>query len=306
MPLSRHSKYMQAAYKATIKFDNVAKEVFSRHGRRWKPRTMRVNQNYYNLYIKPFFGDMLISGINKADVSRWFGEMAAIPGSANRALPVVSVILEQARLYGYRDEGAANPCHGIRRYKRKPVERFLSDDEYIRLDLALDAYAERFTNAAAIIKIIALTGARKSEIMTLEWSWIKDRRAALPDSKTGAKTLYLCAAIDEILKKHKRQPQGKHKRYIFPARTNDKPISSIDATWQIIRKAADLNDVRLHDLRHSYASFALKSGYDQRIIGRLLGHNDLATTFKYIHTDDDMMHQSLEKLMTVLVNKGDS
>ena len=304
MLLSKQNKYTQTTYKATIKFDDAAKEVFIRYGRRWKPRTMKINQQYYNLYIKPFFGNMPISSVNKADVSRWFAEMAATPGAANRALPVISVILEQAMLYGYCDEGA-NSCHGIRRYKRKPIERFLNNAEYIRLNSALNAHAERFADAVAIIRLILLTGARKSEIMTLEWSWIKNGRANLPDSKTGAKTLYLCAKAEEILSKCKRKPKGKHRRFIFSGKSNKKPIPCINASWKIIRKAADLEDVRLHDLRHSYASFALKNGYDLRIIGRLLGHNDLGTTFKYIHTDDDMMHQSLEKLMPVLVNRGD-
>ncbi len=147
---------------------------------------------------------------------------------------------------------------------------------------------------------MVLTGARKSEIMTLEWSWINDRRAALPDSKTGPKTLYLCAAVEDILARHKR----KHRRFIFPAKTNKKAIACIDPAWWSIRKAAGLEDVRLHDLRDSYVSFALKSGYGHRIIGRLLGHNALETTFKYLHTDDDMMRQSLEKLMPILTDIG--
>ncbi len=301
MPFSSRREYAQTAYKTTTTFDDAAKEVFSRYGRRWKPRTMDINQKYYRSYIKPYFGDMLIADIGKADVNRWFAEMVTIPGAANRGLPVVSVILEQAMLYGYREEGA-NPCHGIRRYKRKPIERFLSNDEYIRLNSALDVHANRFVNAVAIIRLIALTGARKSEIMTFEWSWISGRRAALPDSKTGPKTLYLCATAEKLLKNHKR----KHRRFIFPGISGKKPTASIEDTWKIVKKTANLEGVRLHDLRHSYASFALKCGYDTRIIGRLLGHEGLATTFKYIHTDDDMMHQSLEKLMPTLTDKGDA
>ncbi len=138
--------------KATTTFDDAAKEVFSRYGRRWKPQTLKINQYYYNCRIKPFFGHMLIADVNKADVGRWFTEMASTPGAANRALPVISVILEQVMLYGYRIEGA-NPCHGIKRYKCKPIERFLSDEEYIRLNSALDAHAKKFANAVAIIRL---------------------------------------------------------------------------------------------------------------------------------------------------------
>ncbi|MGU9961840.1 MAG: hypothetical protein ACNYPF_02325 [Candidatus Puniceispirillales bacterium WSBS_2018_MAG_OTU23] len=117
MPFSSRREYTQVAYKTTTTFDDAVKEVFSRYERHCKPRTIDINQQYYNYYIKPFFGDMLIADIGKADVNRWFAEMVTIPGAANRGLPVVSVILEQAMLYGYREEGV----HGLEARRRNLV-----------------------------------------------------------------------------------------------------------------------------------------------------------------------------------------
>ena len=122
---------------ASILFEDVADEVFRRYRRHWKPRTLAVNLGYYRSQILPWFRGRAIGDITRRDVRRWFGSLRATPVAADRSAPVLSVILRQAEVYGYRPE-RSNPCTGIKRYRRRNRERFLDDDEIRRLSRVLD------------------------------------------------------------------------------------------------------------------------------------------------------------------------
>ena len=165
-------------------FETVAEEVFDRYGRNWKPRTMTVNRKYLRSTILPHFRGRHIADITKQDVQNWFASLRATPVAADRSAPILSVIMRQAELYGYRPEGS-NPCAGIRRYRRKGRERFLSEQELVRLALVLDGKEERHSCDVAFIRLLLLTGCRKSEILTLAWSDYREGHLFLRDSKTG-------------------------------------------------------------------------------------------------------------------------
>ncbi|MDE0044335.1 MAG: integrase arm-type DNA-binding domain-containing protein, partial [bacterium] len=126
-----------------IPFETVADEVFRRYARHWKPRTLKVNLGYFRKQILPWFKGMAIDDIARGDVQRWFASLHATPVAADRSAPVLSVILRQAEVYGYRPEGS-NPCSGIRRYRRRGRERFLTSDEIRRLSRTLDRHHDRF------------------------------------------------------------------------------------------------------------------------------------------------------------------
>ena len=296
-----------------LTFAEVAEEVFRRHGRRWKPRTMRVNRDYLKSCLLPVFGDMPIGAISAADVQAWFAGLRDRPGAANRSAPILSVILDRAMAYGHRPEGP-NPCAGIRRYRRPPKERFLSADEFALLGRLLCRAEEKFPRQTAIVRLIALTGARKSEIMTLEWGWYRDdgsgvggrggRHLHLPDSKTGAKTIWLCNAARSIIEAQPR-PQSERGRWIFPAARRAGPIPCINCFWKNLRAGTAIADVRLHDLRHSYASIALREGCTIRVIGRLLGHADPATTLKYTHLEDAQIRAAAAMVSNGLAGGGE-
>ena len=150
-------------------FEAVAEEVFRNYGRHWKPRTLKVNRGYLRNQILPWFRARNVADISRADVQRWFASLHATPGAANRTAPILSVIMREAEVYGYRPEGS-NPCVGIRRYRRKGRERFLSGAELRRLALMLDRHEARWPLHVAFLRLLLLTGCRKSEIATLEWS----------------------------------------------------------------------------------------------------------------------------------------
>ena len=156
------------ALPAEIAFEAVADEVFSHYRRHWKPRTLAVNLNYYENNILPWFKGRPVAGITRREVLEWFESLHAKPASANRSLPVLSVILRQAEVYGYRP-GDSNPCKDIKRYRRRARERFLSSDEIRRVVGVLNCYVKTRPFQVAVIRLLLLTGCRKGELLTLKW-----------------------------------------------------------------------------------------------------------------------------------------
>ena len=277
-------------------FEAVAAEVFERYGRNWKPGTRKVNRNYLRNTILPRFRGRNIADISKQDVQRWFASLRATPVAADRSAPILSVIMRQAELYGYRPEGS-NPCTGIRRYRRKGRERFLSGQELHRLARVLDGHEARHPRGVAFIRLLLLTGCRKSEIVTLGWSDYREGRLFLRDRKTGPRTVWLSKAARTAIDALERKT-----RWVFPASHGDRPGSAqwLDSFWYRVRAEAELEDVRLHDLRHTYASLALRQGETVLAIGRLLGHRKAETTLKYIHLADAMVRDAAETVGSVL------
>ena len=276
----------------TVSFEVVAEEVFQRYGRRWKPRTLDVNRVYYRRQILPWFRSTPITSIAERDVQAWFASLRATPAAADRALPVLSVILREAEIYGYRPEGS-NPCLGIRRYRRRGRERFLGPEELRRLGVALDGHASRRPLFAAAIRLILLTGCRKSEILELRWTDYREGKLFLRDSKTGPRTVWLSTPARTVLDALPRTG-----RMVFPARRGQSLILQHD--WEAIRNVAGLDDVRLHDCRHTYASIAMLHGESIRVIGELLGHRQPATTLKYAHLADANARAAVESVAGVL------
>ena len=278
------------------RFETVAKAVFQRYARVWKPRTLYVNRHYLRRQILPRFAETQVCDITHADVKRWFASLRATPAAADRSMPILSVILTEAERMGYRPD-ASNPCLGIRRYRRKGRERFLSDAEIGRLGARLSAHESERPLQVAAVRLLLLTGCRKSEVLTLRWSDYREGHFFLRDSKTGPRTVWLSSAARNVLDRIERAGA-----WVFPGRRTDGPASRmwLDPFWQRVRAEADLSDVRLHDLRHAHATFALRQGESVLAIGRLLGHANPQTTLKYTHVADTMVRDAIETVGVVL------
>ena len=277
-------------------FEAVAEEVFERYGRNWKPGTLKVNRNYLRRTILPWFGGMNIGDITKQDVQRWFASLHTTPVSADRSAPILSVIMRQAEIYGYRPEDS-NPCVGIRRYRRKGRERFLSEPELRRLGAVLASHERRHPRETAFIRLLLLTGCRKNEILTLQWSDYREGRLFLRDGKTGPRTVWLSSPARNILDGFPRSS-----RWVFPSPQRQGPLSAMvfETFWYRVREEAEIADVRLHDLRHSYASIAVMQGESVTTTARLLGHNDAQTTLKYAHLCDRSVREAADALADIL------
>ena len=279
-----------------ILFETVADEVFRRYGRTWKPATVRVNQAYLRNQIMPWFRGQPVTDITRAEVRRWFGTLHATPAAANRSLPILSVIMRQAEVYGYRPKNS-NPCGRIRRYPQARRERFLTPAEIRRLGQALADALSKAPLSVAIIRLLCLTGCRQSEIRTLRWGDYREGHLFLRDGKTGPRTVWLCRAARGLLNGLPRTAG-----FVFPATDLTGPMSTetLYGSWRRIRREAGLSNLRLHDLRHTYASLALRSGESVVMIGRLLGHRDPDTTLRYIHFGDAMLREAVENVAEAL------
>ena len=176
-----------------ITLEAFADEFLRDYGPRWNPATRKTSADILRRELLPAFGRHAVFEIARTDVNRWRDSLAG-PREAvfNRAVPVLSVMLQYAEKLGYRRKGS-NPCRGIPRYKRQLPERYLSPAEYRHLGRALSEAEPDHPSAVAAIRLLLFTGARCGEIASLEWAWVKPDRLALPDSKTGAKTVYLNA-----------------------------------------------------------------------------------------------------------------
>jgi len=281
---------------AETPFEDVAEAAFRRHARHWKPGTLRVNRSYLRNRILPRFRGKPVGAVTGADVRRWFASLRSVPTAADRAMPVLSVIMREAETLGLRPEGS-NPCRNIRRYRRRGRGRFLSRGETRQLGTALKRHDGNAM--AAAVRLLLLTGCRRGEIMTLQWRDYRDGHLFLRDGKTGPRTVWLSSAARRVLDGLPRTGA-----WVFPGRSGDASAKGLDTFWQALRDGAGLRDVRLHDLRHSYASLALRSGETVLTIGRLLGHGRPETTLKYIHLEDDSVRGAVDAVAPVLSGEG--
>jgi integrase len=214
-------------------------------------------------------------------------------GTANRSLALLSTILSFAVREEILDR---NPCFGIERSPGNMRERFLSPEEFGRLgEVIARAEAEGANRQGiAVLRLLALSGARKSEIETLTWGAVDLHTGflRLPRSKTGPRVILITAAMRAIFEKLERRGDDD---WVFPNRDDSAPFDGLNKMWVGIRGVARLHGVRLHDLRHSAASFALMSGVGLEVIGKLLGHTDIKTTRRYAHLADVVVRAAAEQ-----------
>ncbi len=253
-----------------------------------RSRTVAEEVRLLRLHLLPALGTMQLGEITKADAAQLHSRLQDTPVAANRTLALLSSILGWAEKVGERPD-ASNPCRHVARFPERPRERVLTAEELARLGDALaGAEAARLCDwrMLALVRLLLFTGARLSEILTLQWAWIdlENGTARLPESKTGAKTLYLAAPALGVLSSLPRYAGNPH---VLPGDRAGAPLTPPQKAWQRLRKAAGLGDLRMHDLRHAYASAAVAAGDSLFIVGKLLGHRQSATTERYAHLAPD-------------------
>ena len=220
------------------------------------------------------------------------------PVTANRAVKILSHMYRLAEGWGLAPEDT-NPCRSVEKYPERSRERFLTDAEFDRLGRALDeAVGSGAVSplAAAAIRLLMLTGCRKNEILALRWTDVDPEAGELrlADAKSGPRTVLLPPPAVGLLK---ALPRRNDNPWVFPGGSRDGRLKGgLDLAWHIVRASADLEDVRLHDLRHSFASRALALGETLPVIGKLLGHHDIETTARYAHLAQDSVHEAAERI----------
>lgn len=252
-----------------------------------KVSTIAEYERLIRLHIVPGLGSIGVNDITRADVARWHSSFRNNRVAGNRALALLKAMFNQAENWGIRS--LANPARSIDMFPEKPRERLLSADELGRLGTALDdaTYTKsEHLSVVTCIRLLILTGARLSEILKLEWKYVDLQRGVLrlPDSKTGAKTVPLGAPAISVLANVPRAPRAV---FVCPGEIPGSAFVGIQRPWRRIRSAAGLPDLRIHDLRHAFASVAAMAGDSLFLIGKVLGHTQASTTERYAHLQDD-------------------
>ena len=263
---------------------------------RCKPRTVASTRTVVHRHIVPALGKMPLAAVERAQVAELHQRLYETPAIANAVVGALSAMYKLAGEWGLVPEGLLNPCRSLVKYPGRRRERFLTEAEFDRLGCVLDeveAKGGASAPAVAAIRLLILTGCRKSEILTLRWEDVApdENELRLPDTKTGARAVSLSPAAVKLLAGLPRLPGNP---WVIPGRKPGGRLSSLDYVWRIIREKAGLEDVRIHDLRHSYASRALALGESLPMIGKLLGHSQIQTTARYAHLARDSVKEAAE------------
>ncbi len=260
---------------------------------RCKPRTAEGCRQVIRKHILPAFGARPAVAVTHRDVAELHHGLSAFPTTANRTVAMLSRIWNAAEDRGLVPEGS-NPCRLVERNRERRRERFLTDAEFRRLGRVLDeaeACGGISVHAVAAIRLLLLTGCRKGEILNLRWDEADPEAGELrlSDSKTGPKTVVLSPEAVSVLSGIPRVEGSPH---VIPGKVPGRPMHDLTRPWGAVRALAGLEDVRIHDLRHSYASRALALGESLPMIGRLLGHANVETTARYAHLSQDSVRDS--------------
>lgn len=301
--------------------DLLAEYLRQRSAISLKPRTAEEYRLLIQTHLVPALGKMRATELTRARINKFVLDTKDAPYSANRSVAVLSAAINWGKLHDLVPGDMPNPCAGVDKYKETKKERFLSSEELSRLGDALrlaeseglpwDADSEglrakhlppeeqRRTRldpfAVAAIRLLIFTGARLREILHARWTEYDAERGVLllADSKTGAKSVYLSAAAQAVLS---GLPHVEGNPHIIPGAKEGAPRADLKKPWAAICRAAGLGDLRLHDLRHSFASVGAGRGLGLVAVGKLLGHNQAATTARYSHLDADPLKRAVETI----------
>ncbi len=247
--------------------------------------------------INPLIGKLKVEAASRADAERVHVAMSKRgPTQANRTTALLSSVFTFAEERGLRPQGT-NPCKFVRRNAETKRERYLTDKEiqaYFKGLAAAQRGSSRMAQACDALRLILLTGARKTEILSLRWKYIDFQRriAFLPDTKTGQRPLRLPEAAMGILKKVRRRKLALD--WVFPSSRAFGHLSDVRVTHEKACELAEIDDFRVHDLRHSFASVAVAAGHSIPVIGKALGHARPATAERYSHLAEDPVRHAVD------------
>ena len=262
-----------------------------------KPSTAYEYGRSVKFFIDPRIGGRKVRDLRRSDVAELHHQLRETPYQANRTLGVLSKMFSQAEVWGLRPDGS-NPCLHVKRYKEEKRERFLSAEEFARLGRVLEEIlhdGSETRSAVVAFRLLMLTGCRLSEIQKLRWEHV-DLDAGelhLPDTKTGGRAVPLAPSAVRLLQS---LPRDDNNPWVIAGKKPGSHLTDLQHPWRRIRARAGLDDARIHDLRHSFASRALALGEGLPMIGKLLGHTQVQTTARYAHLARDTVKASAARI----------
>jgi integrase len=278
----------------------LAADYLERHGPKKRPKSLRQDQDMLRDYVLPRLGTMKVTEVSRRDVERLHGSLRDRPYRANRVVALLSMMFGLAVHWGWRE---SNPARGIPKFLEHKRDRWLSDDELTRLLAVLDGHAnERAANA---IRLLVLTGARKAEVLNSTWCqfdlvggvWTK------PAHLTKQKRMEHVPLSPEVIRllEGMREKSDAASPFLFPGDVPGKPLQDLKTFWRSVCRHAGIENARIHDLRHTFASRLVSSGEPLALVGRLMGHTQAATTHRYAHLADDPLRAVTNGYSTALL-----
>lgn len=256
--------------------EDLGKRFLAEHAVKKREKTLEGYETAFRLHILPRMGSMKVRDVQDEDVEKMHREMMDTPTAANRTVAALSKAFNLAERWKWRDRGT-NPCEFVEDYPEETRQRILAPEEVARL---WEAMRSSTSPVAPLFKLLLLTGCRTGEWRKSLWSWVDLDNAtlSLPDraSKTGQRVVSLAPEVVSLLRDLPATSV-----YILPGRKGG-PISGHQKAWQEIRRRAGLEDVRIHDLRHTFGSWAHRNGMSLKAVADLLGHKQLSTSERYI------------------------
>lgn len=273
-------------------FGDLATAYVERHAKVHK-KSWREDERRLLQHIPANWRGLRIDAISRSDVGALHREIGMrAPYEANRLLALLRVVFRLAEEWGYVEEGTPNPARGIKKFAEAKRKRWVTPDELPALAQAIDAELNVYVRAA--IWLYLLTGARKTELLRVKRSDIDWNRGILrlPDTKTGEEqSIPLSGPALAIMQSI---PEVEENPYLFPGSKRRHHLVNIETPWRRIRKTAQIDDVRLHDLRRTVGSWLSQASVDLNVIREALRHSDLSTTLIYARLGKDAAREAME------------
>ena len=285
-------------------------ELISLYERDYLPtkRDQKKDRELIRLYVRPELKNKKVADIRRIEIKRLHQKITE-QGKAVRANRVLALLSKMFNLavtdYEMRSD---NPCKGIRKNPEQGRERYLTESEIAAVSEALASYPSQ--NAANAVRWMMLTGCRKGEALALTWGQV-NRETGIwtkPSAHTKQKKTHRVPLSPPALQllEDVAQGQDEDETYVFPGRKPGEPLKQLHTVWNHVRDKAGVQDVRLHDLRHTYASILVSAGLSLPMIGALLGHTTQATTQRYAHLYDDPLRRATEHVGNVVTGSAPS
>ncbi len=270
---------------------DLAEQYLSLHALKKAPKGYKEDSAILNKLILKKYSHRQVKSISTFDLQKLHSELQETPYRANRVRSLLCKMFNLAIQWGWRSD---NPVMNVERYQEYKRHRWLDAEEAQRLFSALATYYNQ--SVANAIRLLLLTGSRRNEALHAMWEqfdlekgvWTKPAHTT---KQRRMEHLPLSSQVIEMLKDMKTEADSP---FLFPGKIPGKPLQEIKQAWNTIRKRAGLPDVRIHDLRHTYASHLVSSGLSLSIVGKLLGHTQAATTQRYAHLADEPLREATE------------
>ena len=294
-PLAQREAARQAPTVATL-----ARRYLEEHAPRKRASSAAEDLSMVRQHVVPRLGRLQVDAVRRTDIEAMHRSISgSTPTRANRVLALLSKMFSLAITWEWR---ADNPCHGVEKNAENRRERYLMPAELERLMAALAAH--RYQASANAIRLLLLTGARRNEVLGAQWAefdldagiWTKPATR----TKTGKAHRVPLSAPARLLLAEMRKAEGEA---LFPGRRGEQQ-TTLKTFWHAVCRKADLRDIRLHDLRHTFASHLASGGQSLLVIGQLLGHAQAATTQRYSHLFDDVQRRAVETVGAIVAGAG--